>query len=78
MAGLTPLARSAEVAYLRLAKGPITATATLGADKEKLLSTLDADGRVEFPVSVDLSDSEGTKVAEMTVYWHVRKSQGRA
>ena len=74
MAGITPLARSAEISYLKLAKGPITATATLGADKEKLLASLGADGRVEFPVTVDLSDGEGNKVAEMTVQWHVRRN----
>jgi acyl-coenzyme A thioesterase PaaI-like protein len=74
MADITPLARSAEISYLKLAKGPITATATLGADKEKLLASLEADGRVEFAVTVDLTDGEGTKVAEMTVHWHVRKN----
>jgi acyl-coenzyme A thioesterase PaaI-like protein len=74
MAGLRPLARSAEISYLKLATGPITATATLGADKQKLLASLEADGRVEFPVTVDLTDGEGTKVAEMTVRWHVRRN----
>jgi acyl-coenzyme A thioesterase PaaI-like protein len=52
MAGLTPLARSAEIEYLKLAKGPITATGTLGTAADELLSGLDADGRVEFLVEV--------------------------
>ena len=74
LAGVTPLARSADIAYLKLAKGPITATGTLGATKEDLLSTLNADGKVEFPVDVALTDAEGRTVAEMHVQWHVRKN----
>jgi acyl-coenzyme A thioesterase PaaI-like protein len=74
MAGITPLARSAEISYLKLARGPITATGTLEEDSEELVSRLDADGRVEFPITVRLDDREGTTVAEMTVHWHVRRS----
>ena len=74
MAGLTPLARSAEIGYLKIAKGPITATGSLGEDKAALLERLDADGRIEFPVTVEMADEEGTKVAEMTVHWHVRRN----
>lgn len=33
-----------------------------------------ADGRVEFPVEVELADESGTKVARMSVDWHVRKN----
>ena len=73
MAGLTPLARSASISYLKIAKGPITATASLGADKAELLATLDADGRIEFPVAVSLADESGVEVAQMTVDWHVRR-----
>ncbi len=74
MGNITPLARSAEISYLKLAKGPITATGTLGAPKDELLSSLEADGKVQFPVTVELANTEGTKVAEMTVTWHVRKN----
>jgi acyl-coenzyme A thioesterase PaaI-like protein len=74
MAGLTPLARSAEIEYLKLAKGPITATGTLGSTVAELLSGLDADGRVEFPVEVEMRDEQDQVVATMTVHWHVRRS----
>ena len=33
MGEITPLAKSAQISYLKLAKGPILATATLGEDK---------------------------------------------
>ena len=74
LAGITPLAKSAEINYLKLAKGEITATATLSESKQSLLDRLEQDGRVEFPVTVELADGEGRAVAEMTVHWHVRKN----
>ncbi len=72
MGDITPLARSAEIEYLKIAEGPITATATLGVEAAEALATLDADGKVEFPCHVTLADSSGTEVATATVHWHVR------
>jgi uncharacterized protein (TIGR00369 family) len=72
MADITPLARSAEIAYEKIAKGEITARAKLGIAAEKALAALDADGKVEFPCEVELSDSEGNVVAAADVRWHVR------
>ena len=74
MSELTPLAASADIAYRKIARGPITATGTLGEDRDALLQRLDADGTVRFEVSVELADGEGTTVAEMTVQWHVRRN----
>jgi acyl-coenzyme A thioesterase PaaI-like protein len=74
LGGITPLARSAEIDYRKLAKGPITATATLNEDVEGLLEKLEADGKVEFPVAVEMADGDGQVVAGMTVTWHVRKN----
>jgi acyl-coenzyme A thioesterase PaaI-like protein len=71
---ITPLAKSARIDYLKLARGPIEATGTLAEPKEELLERLDAEGRVEFPVQVELSDGDGVKVAAVTVDWHVRKN----
>jgi acyl-coenzyme A thioesterase PaaI-like protein len=74
MGEITPLAKAARIEYLKLAKGPITATGTLAEDKASLLERLDADGRVEFPIAVSLTDGDGTEVARVTVDWHVRKN----
>lgn len=74
MGEITPLAKAARIDYRKLAKGPITATATLGEEKAALLERLDTDGRVEFPVAVSLTDGDGTEVATVTVDWHVRKN----
>lgn len=72
MADVTPLARSAEVDYQRIAKGPIEARAQLGVPAEEALATLDAEGKVEFPCHVELFDPADERVATATVQWHVR------
>ena len=75
LGGITPLARGARIDYAKLAKGAITATATLGEEVDTLLERLDADGKVQFPVEVELANSDGTVVATMTVDWHVRRNE---
>jgi uncharacterized protein (TIGR00369 family) len=72
MGDVTPLAKSAEIDYEKVAHGPITATATLGIDAAEALATLDEEGKVEFPCEVILSDKDGNRVATATVHWHVR------
>jgi acyl-coenzyme A thioesterase PaaI-like protein len=74
MGEVTPLAESAEIAYRKLAKGEITATARFAEDREALLARLNEEGRIRFPIAVELSDADGTVVAEMTVNWYVRKN----
>jgi uncharacterized protein (TIGR00369 family) len=69
---VTPLARNAEIDYLKVASGPITASAKLGVDAAQALATLDSEGTVEFPCEVELTDESGTRVATATVSWHVR------
>ncbi len=72
MGEITPLARRAEIEYLKIANGQITATATLGIEAADALATLDAEGKVEFPCEVTLTDESGDRVATATVHWHVR------
>ena len=72
LGGLTPLAKSASIEYLKLAKGPITATGTLERDVGELMSEVGDAGRAEFPIGVSLTDGDGTEVARMTVDWHIR------
>jgi len=75
MGEITPLARGADIAYEKIAKGPIEAAATLGLPKDEALVTLDRDGKVEFSCEVVLTDGDGTRVATATVRWHVRLNQ---
>ena len=74
LGGLTPLAKSASIDYRKIARGPVTAVGTLGADVDALLGAIEADGRVEFPVEVEMTDGDGNVVATMTVHWHVRRN----
>jgi acyl-coenzyme A thioesterase PaaI-like protein len=54
------------------AYGAITASAKLGVEAAEALATLDAEGKVEFPCEVELTDKDGARVATATVHWHVR------
>ena len=78
MGDVTPLAREAEIAYEKIAKGPIEARATLAMPKEEALATLDREGKVEFPCEVVLTDADGNRVATATVGWHVRLNKPAA
>jgi acyl-coenzyme A thioesterase PaaI-like protein len=73
LAEIRPLATGAEISYTKLARGPIDARATL-TGAEDLLATLDAEGKVVFPVEVALTDADGETVATAAVQWHVSKT----
>lgn len=72
MGEVTPLARSAEIAYVKVARGAVEAKAKLGVPAAEALATLDEDGRVDFSVEVEMTDGEGDTVATATVDWNVR------
>ena len=78
MGEVTPLARSAEISYEKIAKGPIEARARLAVPAADALATLDAEGKVEFPCEIELADASGTQVATATVRWHVRLNKPAA
>jgi len=71
---VTPIARNAQIAYMKPARGPILAKARISEEPDSLLRELGAQGRADFQVHVDLEDAAGLKVAEMTVAWYVRKN----
>lgn len=74
MGEITPLAEAASISYKKLAKGEITATASFGEDAGALKAKLREEGRIRFPVQVQMTDAEGNVVAEMTVDWYVRQN----
>jgi uncharacterized protein (TIGR00369 family) len=78
MGDVTPLARSAEISYEKIAKGPIDAKATLAVPAAEALATLDAEGKVVFPCEIELTDSSGRRVATAIVQWHVRLNKPAA
>lgn len=68
----TPLVVSSEIAYLKLAKGPLTATAVLDRDPAAVLAELDAGTRPEFRVAVSITDGQDRETARMSVVWTLR------
>ncbi|MGK5530530.1 DUF4442 domain-containing protein [Streptomyces sp. URMC 129] len=67
-----PLPVTAEIHYRKLARGPVTATATLGRPAAEVLAELEAGGRPEFPVAVAIQREDGAVTGEMTVVWTLR------
>ncbi len=67
-----PVAKDARIAYVKIAKGTLTAHATTSRPGPEVLAELQAEGKVVFDVHVDIQDTEGDTVAEMTVAWHVK------
>ncbi|MEU6018551.1 DUF4442 domain-containing protein [Streptomyces sp. NPDC047515] len=69
-----PLAVKAEIAYKKLAKGDVTATATLGRPAADVVAELDEGKRPEFPVLIEIRRADGAVTGEMTVVWTLRPS----
>lgn len=68
-----PVAAGARIRYGRIAKGRISAEASVEGEGAALLDALARDGKVAFDVGVVLRDGDGQEVAAMTVNWHVSK-----
>ncbi|MGW2089765.1 DUF4442 domain-containing protein [Streptomyces sp. NPDC001880] len=72
MSRAVPLAVKAEIGYKKLAKGVVTATATLGRPVAEVVAELDAGRRPEFPVVIEIRRADGAVTGEMTVVWTLR------
>jgi acyl-coenzyme A thioesterase PaaI-like protein len=71
-----PLAVRAEIAYRKLAMGPVRATARLGRPAGEVEAELASGERPEFPVHVEVTrESDGAVTAEMTVTWTLRPNR---
>lgn len=71
----TPLVVRSDIAYSRLAKGPLTAVAVLDRPAADVLAELDAGTRPEFTVSVTITDADGRETTRMTVVWTLRPNR---
>ncbi|MGW4032044.1 DUF4442 domain-containing protein [Streptomyces sp. NPDC004838] len=67
-----PLTVKADIAYKKLAMGPVTATATIGRPVADILAELDAGGRPEFHVDIEIRREDGAVTGEMAVIWTLR------
>ena len=66
-----PVAKDARIAYVKIAKGTLTAHAKTSAPSADLLAELKSVGKVAFEVTIDIRDTEDDTVAEMAVTWHL-------
>jgi len=69
---MTPLAASADIRYVAVAKGDVTATATVEVDRDTIVAELDAGKTPKFVVNVAISDESGETTGEMNVRWALR------
>ncbi len=70
---LVPLAVEAKIRYLKIAMGPVTATAQLGRPLSEINAEIDAGTtRPEFAVDIEIADEAGTVTAAMTVLWTLK------
>jgi len=75
MAEVTPFPIEATIRFLKVALGPVTAVATIGADAASAVATLESGKRPEFPVEIELSTGEGEDrlvTGSMSVTWTLR------
>jgi len=70
-----PLAVTATIRYLKVAVGPVLATARLGGVPAEVLAELDAGRRPEFPVEVEVRTEDGTLTSSLTVIWTLRPNR---
>jgi acyl-coenzyme A thioesterase PaaI-like protein len=71
----TPLPVRSEIAYQRIARGPLTALAVLGRPAADVLAELDAGARPEFGIDVTITDAEDRETTRMTVVWTLRPNR---
>lgn len=68
-----PVAATANIQYLKVARGVIRAHARIGEATELLRMRLEEAGKVQFTVEISMTDKAGTEVATMQVVWHVSR-----
>ena len=69
---VTPLAAAADIRYLAVAKGEVTAAARVAADRATILAELDEGKTPKFTVAVTITDESGTTTGEMNIRWALR------
>lgn len=68
---IRPVAASAALTFLKIARSDLVAHAKTSEPSEQLRAKLAASGKVLFDVVVNVRDAAGTDIAQMTVAWHV-------
>jgi acyl-coenzyme A thioesterase PaaI-like protein len=67
-----PLPVRAEISFLKLAKGPVTAIAELSRPVAEVVAELDAGQRPEFLVEVAIRREDGDETGHLSIVWTLR------
>lgn len=73
--GLRPVAKESRIQYQKVARGATRAEGRVPGDLAALKAQLAQDGKVAFPVTVDIFDCEGTLAAQVTVDWYLSQKR---
>lgn len=73
--GLRPVAKSSRIEYQKVARGATRAEGRVPGDLAALKAQLAQDGKVAFPVAVDIFDAEDTLAAQVTVDWYLSQKR---
>ncbi|OEZ67555.1 putative thioesterase (yiiD_Cterm) [Janthinobacterium sp. HH103] len=73
--GLRPVAKESRIQYQKVARGATRAEGRVPGDLAALKAQLAQDGKVAFPVAVDIFDTEGTLAAQVTVDWYLSQKR---
>jgi len=73
--GLRPVAKESRIQYQKVAKGATRAEGRVPGDMAALKASLKADGKVAFPVEVDIFDEAGTLAAQVQVDWYLSEKR---
>ncbi len=69
--GLRPVAKEARIQYLKVAQGATHARARVPGDIAALKQVLQSEGKVSFPVEVEVIDANDVVVATVQVDWYL-------
>jgi acyl-coenzyme A thioesterase PaaI-like protein len=75
LAVVTPLAVEANIAYKKVAMGPVVATAVMTREVPDILAELDGGSRPEFRVDITIATEDGTVTGEMYVLWTLKRTK---
>jgi hypothetical protein len=64
-AGAVPLIKGAEISYVSLAMGDVTATATFAGDEAGVRASYAERGVAVFPVEISIATADGTETSRM-------------
>lgn len=68
---MRPVAATGQIAFKKVALGTLTARARTSRPGAELMAEIESAGKVAFDVAVEITDSAGDVVVEMTVNWYL-------